>query len=203
MNAMNVVIPSTILIAAMASSVHCAGMCGPLVMNLNSHRQRGLYHLGRLFTYAGLGALAGTFGHTLLNQWSWVTAVAVAVLFGVVVMKGASALHAHHLWPLLAPYWKRLANATNRPSGLFACGILAGFLPCGQIHGFVLAAAVSRSPWSGMLILVALWTGSLPGLYFGPPLIRKMLARFPVRARQWAITLIAIAGIFTLTAFLA
>src|SRR4249920_608733 len=63
------------------SSLHCVGMCGPLALAIpTSSRNKldlivyaSLYHLGRVFTYAGLGAILGITARGLFlsgfQQW--------------------------------------------------------------------------------------------------------------------------------------
>ena len=58
-------------LAGLVTSVHCVGMCGPLSCSWavsakpgasNFLRDTGLYHAGRLVSYALVGALAGMIG---------------------------------------------------------------------------------------------------------------------------------------------
>ena len=59
--------PATAFIAGLVTSLHCAGMCGPLACGLMPVRgDQGdpytiatAYHVSRLAAYAALGALAG------------------------------------------------------------------------------------------------------------------------------------------------
>jgi len=54
----------------LGSSLHCMGMCGPLVMAMPFQGSNGevsisrlvLYHLGKTFSYASLGFVLGSFG---------------------------------------------------------------------------------------------------------------------------------------------
>lgn len=58
------------LLLGLASSLHCVGMCGPLVMSVPVHhlprdkKVTGilLYQLGRIGTYVVLGVIAGLLG---------------------------------------------------------------------------------------------------------------------------------------------
>ena len=56
---------ATILVSSLAGSLHCVAMCGPLVGlhgGARSLRLALVHALGRLTTYAALGALAGLLG---------------------------------------------------------------------------------------------------------------------------------------------
>ena len=63
-----------VVAASLVGSLHCAGMCGPFTaFYAGNDTSRGrarasghlAYHLGRLLTYAILGALAGTLGRAI------------------------------------------------------------------------------------------------------------------------------------------
>ncbi|MEL6106783.1 MAG: sulfite exporter TauE/SafE family protein [Planctomycetota bacterium] len=67
---------SAIVLASVLGSTHCVGMCGPLALwasgALDQSRQKvlantSLYHLGRLFTYAMMGLLAGGIGELVTS----------------------------------------------------------------------------------------------------------------------------------------
>src|SRR5688572_24576111 len=56
-------------LTGLASSLHCAAMCGPLAASICSRRSARTsllrYQLGRLVGYGAAGALAGGLGHVL------------------------------------------------------------------------------------------------------------------------------------------
>ena len=60
----------TAFITGLVSSLHCAGMCGPIAFALPKHinsashlwSTRLIYNAGRIFIYALLGAIMGTLG---------------------------------------------------------------------------------------------------------------------------------------------
>ena len=64
-------------LTGLAGSLHCVGMCGPILLGLSRRLPEGrsfssdalAYHLGRLWTYALLGLAAGAFGLRLERAW--------------------------------------------------------------------------------------------------------------------------------------
>ena len=78
----------------LAGSLHCAGMCGPLVLALAKARPRPMresvgrfcYHLGRMASYCLLGLMHGLIGHVALpagfQRWLSVT-LGVTLLAGL------------------------------------------------------------------------------------------------------------------------
>ena len=66
---------ATAFIAGLVTSVHCVAMCGPLSCAFSPTKQSDApvyvvltgYHLGKLFAYTVIGALAGIFGSVVVN----------------------------------------------------------------------------------------------------------------------------------------
>ena len=66
--------PAAAFIAGLVTSLHCAGMCGPLACSLmpvrgdrvDAQTVSTVYHVSRLVGYATLGALAGGIGRAPL-----------------------------------------------------------------------------------------------------------------------------------------
>src|SRR5438876_11658703 len=70
--------PSAAFLAGIVTSLHCAGMCGPLACSLmpvrgdraDAQTVRTVYHASRLTGYAVLGAVAGGLGRAPLTWLS-------------------------------------------------------------------------------------------------------------------------------------
>ena len=182
--------------------VHCAGMCGPLLVGLDvAGVTRGtsvpggaarvlLYQLGRASTYAALGALAGTvgagLGATFARAGSFITlgVGALLVLLLITRLVPRKARTAVHLGrrrdPLAARLSRRLLPlaGTGRPLDLVALGAVLGFLPC-MITAWALGlAATTSSPLHGaglMWTLVGLTTPALLGVTILPRLVTARL----------------------------
>ncbi len=179
-------------LAGLTSSLHCIGMCGPLVVGLGAGLDRGRaptrqsptrrsltrdaagYHLGRLWTYMLLGLLAGTFGSGLrwaLDGRRWIALVfgivivlngAVLLLPGVAGAKGSLALR-------FAAGLRRLLawSGLQRTSGFgprFLVGALMGWIPCGLVYAMLIPAAALPSPPLSALAMLAFGAGTVPAL---------------------------------------
>jgi hypothetical protein len=170
-------------------------MCGPLIgaygcAQRAGGRERGalavalgLYHTGRLSSYAALGALFGLLGaagglageHAALGQ-----AVLAIGASALMIFLGLGLLG---LLPHRPAGWTgRIATrvmsavralfATRRAVGRFALGAAQGLLPCGPIYAVALAALGRGSASGGALALLAYGVGTLPVLFavgFGLP----------------------------------
>jgi sulfite exporter TauE/SafE len=117
-----------VAVSSFAGSLHCVAMCGPLVglhAGARSLRLAVIHALGRLTTYATLGAMAGLFGRAvdLAGRLAAVQHVAAIVAGAVIVAWGARAIAVALGWlharPATATLWKRGLSQIRgrRPSG--------------------------------------------------------------------------------------
>ncbi len=180
-------LPLGLLLAGLAgSAVHCVPMCGPFVLGQVSDRLAcvpacalrerhrigaGLlwpYHLGRIVTYAGLGALAGGTGAALglLAWFGWVSAgllLFAALLFASqafsrIVRPGGSPALLRRLTARLA------GGGRTRPAGGLTLGLALGFLPCGFLYSALAASAATADPLGGAVAMLAFGLGTVPAL---------------------------------------
>ena len=127
-----------------------------------AHRNGALlpYHLGRLTTYAGLGAL----GCTVAGGLPWFGFSAGLLLFGA----GLFLAHVARLLPGMerAPaFWTRsVARLAKHTSGGYPLGVVLGFLPCGFLYAALATTAASGSPLLGALGMLAFGLGTVPAL---------------------------------------
>jgi sulfite exporter TauE/SafE len=174
---------------AAGSVVHCGPMCGVFVLGQMSERMAALpserlcerqrigsglllpYHLGRLTTYAGLGALAAgsaaMFGHVKwFGNLSGALLVLAALLF---LMQGLGRMRPSAGRFDRAPrYWGKLIGGFTRRIrrgsifGEYLLGLALGFLPCGFLYAAIAAAAGSGRPEIGAIAMVSFGLGTTP-----------------------------------------
>lgn len=178
---------------ATGSALHCGPMCGPFVLGQVVDRmarvpavrlcewQRfgsGLllpYHLGRLVTYATLGAGAAA-SAAVLGRAPWFSTLSVALLLiaaALFLVQGlrrilpAAALPSLDIAPVgWSQLLVRVAQRINRtrPAGGFVLGLTLGFLPCGFLYAALIAAASSLDPLRGAAAMASFALGTMPGL---------------------------------------
>lgn len=154
-------------------SLHCAGMCGPLLLALPAAGgSRGrfvagrlLYNAGRIGTYAVIGALCGLAGSTLsmagLQRWVSLTIGATLLLglipFVPVPMNIAS-------WKVVARLKGLFRNLLQERSlrSLFALGAVNGLLPCGLVYVAAAGSVATGSGPAAVGAMVAFGLGTLP-----------------------------------------
>jgi sulfite exporter TauE/SafE len=156
-------------------SIHCAVMCGPLMLALPQTGQsksgqwagRLLYQGGRIISYGLLGVLLAGIGQQLsLQGWqqsiSLVTGglllvVGIFQLIGIRSNKGI-ALQQRFLQPVI----KGMGFWLYRPGGSFLAGMLNGFLPCGMVYMALLSAVNASSIAGGGWFMMCFGLGTLP-----------------------------------------
>lgn len=191
-----VALAGTVLAASLLGSAHCAGMCGGLALvaagDERSSRlvRQGGYHLGRLASYALLGAAAGLAGSVVDDAGTLVgvqrvAAIAAGVaiaLFGAVTIVRALGWRVPGLCvptPLVS-----LAQAVHRRTLRLPAawrgvplGLATPLLPCGWLYAFAAIAAGSGSAAVGALVLASFWLGTVPALVVAVGGARAMAAR--------------------------
>ncbi len=185
-------LPGLLLAGLAGGAMHCGPMCGGFVLGQVSDRLARLpaarmcesarlssalllpYHIGRLPTYALLGALAAALGAAAGRQ-QWFGA-----LSGLLLLAGALLFLTHaaaRLWPGRIPVlerapagWARaLARVTRRIDrtrlgGGLLLGMALGFLPCGVLYAALAVAASSGSAGRGAAAMLAFGLGTVPSL---------------------------------------
>ncbi len=173
----------TVFVSSVLGSVHCAGMCGGLMLfalGPRTERPRdpwlhAAYHGGRGITYTIAGAIAGAIGSAAdLAGSSLGVQRATAVLAGLAIATIAlvSLLRVGGVHLARFPIPKRYVDAIGRLHRFAAdlpprtralwVGLLTVFLPCGWLYVFVLAAAGTGNPLYGALTMSVFWAGTLP-----------------------------------------
>jgi sulfite exporter TauE/SafE len=172
-----------VLVASVLGSLHCAGMCGGLVLFAvgadGKPRKRTplhvAYHAGRGLAYTTLGLAAGLIGAATdiaatINANTRTSAIVAGVLMvalGLVALAqntGVRGLNAK-----LPKSMQRAAEAAHRRAFMLpplhraaAVGLLTPLLPCGWLYAFVIVAAGTGSPLIGALVMGSFWAGTLP-----------------------------------------
>jgi len=158
-------------------SFHCVGMCGPIALALplrrdvTAQRLLGslLYNLGRISTYALIGALFGLLGQGFVMAGFQQT---ISVALGALVILGVAlpAAFVHKLSPNhtisrgiagVKIRMQKLFAVRSYPS-MFFIGGLNGLLPCGLVYLGVAGATAMGSPLEGGLYMLLFGLGTWP-----------------------------------------
>ncbi|MDO7850429.1 sulfite exporter TauE/SafE family protein [Hymenobacter convexus] len=163
-------------------SFHCVGMCGAIALALpgraeaSSLRYAGgrlLYNLGRVTTYAALGAGAGLAGHGLRlagAQQSLSITSGILILLLVAVPERYTGRVASFLGLNRPLAWVKttLGRLFQQASGpaLYGTGVLNGLLPCGLVYLALAGALSAPGVAAAAAYMVCFGLGTLP-LMFG------------------------------------
>ncbi|MBI5689335.1 MAG: sulfite exporter TauE/SafE family protein [Verrucomicrobia bacterium] len=169
--------PATAFVAGLVTSLHCAGMCGPLACGLmpvrgervDGHTVATAYHLSRLAGYAALGLAAGGLGRAPLAWMSetalrWLPWVLVLFFLGLALrwdrylpkLTGLGRL----VWRVQS--WMR---GRSRLEAAAALGFATPLLPCGPLYFLVALALLSGSALRGVEMMLAFGLGTVPLLW--------------------------------------
>jgi sulfite exporter TauE/SafE len=169
--------PAAAFMAGLVTSLHCAGMCGPLACSLMPVRGNrddaqvisSVYHISRLTGYCVLGALAGGLGQAPLT---WVSQSALRWMpWVLVIFFVALALRWDRYLPKIAALgrltWKLQAwmRGRSRVESAAALGFATPLLPCGPLYFLVALALLSGSVLRGVEFMLAFGLGTVPLLW--------------------------------------
>ncbi len=146
--------PAAAFVAGLATSLHCAGMCGPLACAIRAKPAQ--YHIGRLISYTAVGALLGGVGWSVRAVLDgnfarfvpWLLA-AVLVIIGFGLDKKI-------------PQPRFVSRILFRVKLSKTLGWLTPLLPCGPLW-LMFGVAILAGTWlSGAALLASFAAGTIP-----------------------------------------
>jgi sulfite exporter TauE/SafE len=179
----------------LTGSLHCMGMCGPLVVgacNRQTLDSTSLflnilqYNFGRILTYMILGLLIGLFSHVvLLSGFQKIISISSGLILLLI------ALSTINIDTILTNNWftNKLYKLTTRATTFFyrsfqkpniiLLGLLNGILPCGLVYVALAGALTTGNAFSGSMFMLFFGIGTVPLLmvstYFG----KSIKSKFP------------------------
>jgi sulfite exporter TauE/SafE len=161
------------ILLGLASSLHCVGMCGPIVVNVpflkfqkGKFLAMGIYHSGRIFTYALLGIFSGSLGALMslagFQQWMSIVAGSFLVLLFFIpkIKNNLEKKVATPVNKIYAAARKYLFQPTF--SSVAMMGLLNGILPCGMVYAALVASTAAGSIAGAMSYMAFFGLGTLP-----------------------------------------
>ncbi len=204
-----------IFLGGLLGSAHCVGMCGGFALALgtrpglaaNLGRQTA-YSLGRIFTYASLGAMAGFTGRRLMAEGGALLNVQAALALTAGVLLVLQGLSAAGLLPAarartggacLGPgLFAGLLGATRLRS-VFLGGVVNGLLPCGLVYAYLALAASSADMATAALVMALFGLGTLPVMVLvgcGGSLLGTACRHQLLRVAAWCVILTGLLSIY-------
>lgn len=169
--------PATALVAGLVTSLHCAGMCGPLACALmpvrgdraDAQTVSTTYHLTRVTSYALLGGIAGGLGGLPLNfvsdstlRWApWV----LVFFFLAMAFRWDRFLPKPVFLGRFSFRLNRWMQGRSRVQAAAALGFATPLLPCGPLYFVIALALMSGSALRGVEFMLAFGLGTVPLLW--------------------------------------
>ncbi len=170
----NAVLYLTALSMGLLGSLHCMGMCGPIVLVLHGNRpfvSRLYYHAGRIGIYAFIGILIGFSGGALRLAASQ---EAISIIAGILMLlmivipsklmsrlpffRSIGILYSN-IQQKTKPFWK-----DRSIKGDFFLGMINGVLPCGFLYAAFLGSLNAGSISASALWMFIFGIGTMPSL---------------------------------------
>lgn len=214
-----IALAGSVFVAGLLGSAHCAGMCGSFACLASggdgssgprAMRSSAGYNLGRLFSYAMLGAIAGAAGAGLdragsvagLARPATIVAGILLILWGLASLLNALGVRVPMLDipPALATRIARGVRAVqDRPPLVraLAVGALSAALPCGWLYAFVATSATAGSAAAGAMVMAAFWAGTVPMMVAVGLGAQRLLGPFRRRLPMVTASVLVVLGVLT------
>ncbi|BDS08864.1 hypothetical protein NT6N_39040 [Oceaniferula spumae] len=196
----NINTPAIAFAAGLITSIHCAGMCGPIACSLTALKKDEssrtgaaiAYHGGRLLSYSTLGAIFGVVGDKILIDFFNSPAVILPWFLVVIFIAIAFGLEKKIPRPAFFNRWTaRLRFKAMRISatrGALVMGLATPLLPCTPLYLFFAACFATGSGIKGAEFALAFGLGTVPLLWATQlgfhKLQRKLGTRWMTRCRK-------------------
>lgn len=201
----------TAIIIGFAGSLHCLGMCSPLVMAVTSLRSpafinRLLYNGGRIFSYGILGAIVSTFGS--LFQFSGFQNILSIGLGSLLIIFGLAGISYIRIPFVTAPL-QRITSGIKRLfskflerktfSSITFMGMLNGLLPCGLTYLALTYCLTLADASSGFLFMLLFGAGTLPVMLGFTSVIQLLMRQFNFSFRKITTVMMIALGALLIT----
>lgn len=195
----------------MFGSVHCALMCGPLVLALPAAGKsawmvvfnRVIYQVGRIMTYAVLGLILGYIGNSIaMKGWQQ----AISLITGVfLVLMGLFNLFSRYFpgvirrqQKIMQPVIRQMGLWLYKPGGSWMAGVLNGLLPCGMVYMALAAALNADTVLGGAWFMAFFGLGTFP-MMIGIALLGSVVkGRVRFNMSRWLPAMLLIMGVWFL-----
>ena len=183
----------TALLTGLVGSLHCIGMCGPLVLGLHGQSDASIktpliYHSGRLLAYAILGLVLGLLGAGIAlpigQQWLSLVLGASLIIAGVIQLAGGQIRNTAFFSGPVQSAFQRVASW----SGLrkqFSLGFLNGLLPCGLVYMALVGSLATADPFKGATFMALFGLATWPAMLTVSVLGAKVLSFRRLNLKRW------------------
>lgn len=203
---MNTVTLTMAFIMGLTGSLHCAGMCGPIIWIMPFQMIKGfkkwlaigLYHFGRINIYALFGLTLHSFKSLFHPAWQQYISIGLGIsLLATGAMTFFSGRQFNLPWTGFIK--NNIGKFMSAPglSHLFLAGILNGLLPCGLVYMALSMTVTAGTPLMSMVLMYAFGLGTMPML-IGLTIVRSkaLLGRFTNARRYVPVVMLVLGCLF-------
>lgn len=166
------------LTLGLLGSMHCIGMCGPLVIAVPTSAtsrwkfiiERVVFNCGKAITYGVMGAVVGLAGKSIMMnvQQDISIILGVTILLSVGIPIGfKSKMGKYSPLKYFYIFIKEKFSILIRKRGmiaLFTLGMLNGLLPCGLVYTALIGATVVSDVWQSAFFMIVFGLATSPAL---------------------------------------
>jgi len=159
----------------LTGSLHCAGMCGPIIwvmpFGMMSGAKKwigiGMYHIARISVYALMALVLHSFKNLFQPQWQQYISIALGI---ALLMVGFISFIPNHKWQVSLPWAgfvkKNLGHFIGNPTlfSLTMAGLLNGLLPCGLEYMALSSTVTAPTAAHAALLMYVFGAGTMPML---------------------------------------
>jgi sulfite exporter TauE/SafE len=161
-------------------SLHCIGMCGPIVLALPYNSPsvlsliwgRTVYNIGRVLTYSLMGAFAGLFANKFLlaGFQSYASIIlGVVIIIYLILPNKVKASFANNFAYKTISGWLRYFytnfQANDTFGYYFIFGLVNGLLPCGLVYVALIGSFTAGNFVHGFINMFAFGLGTFPVMF--------------------------------------
>ena len=208
----------TLFLVGVVTSVHCIAMCGGISLSQSIADQKDrtkafgrpfLYHLGRVLSYTGIGAVLGTVGYFIggnpIISIPLTVQGAVKIIIGIMLFIMGLRLLGAFSWlqrfsvPFPKTVFRVFRKASSKAKTPFLIGLLNGFMPCGPLQAMWLIALASGSALNGAVSMLMFSLGTLPLMLGLGSLVVILGKKFAHTVQNAGAVIIAVMGLALFT----
>jgi uncharacterized protein len=195
------------LILGFAGSLHCLGMCSPLMMGVTNMSSkvfvaRLLYNSGRILSYGILGAIIASVGFAFpLAEYQNILSVVLGVALLVIAVTGLSNIRI----PLVSKVLEKLSLILKKMfskflqrksnASIFVLGTLNGLLPCGLSFLALTFCLTLARPVDGFNFMVLFGIGTLPVMLGFTSIFSWLINKFQLNRNRFTTGMLIFSGL--------
>lgn len=164
---------SMAFLMGLTGSLHCAGMCGPIIWVMPFGMMNGIkkwigiavYHIARISIYVAMALVLHSFKNLFQPQWQQYISIALGIILlvvGLISFVPNGKLKISLPWAGFVK--KHLGRFIGNPTifSLFMAGVLNGLLPCGLEYMALSTTVAAPTVLETALLMYAFGLGTLP-----------------------------------------